>query len=144
MVALRRAHPVFRRRRFLAGAEASELGWYTPSGTTMTAADWGDPSARSLALYLDGSDDPARADDGSLLVDDDFLFMVNSWWEPLEFLIPAARPGQLWYREIDTFDPAKAPASRPLRVDSTIAVGPRSVVVLRGLRGLRQTQRPTR
>ena len=27
VVALRRAHPVFRRRRFLAGAEASELGW---------------------------------------------------------------------------------------------------------------------
>ena len=27
VVALRPAHPVFRRRRFLAGAEASELGW---------------------------------------------------------------------------------------------------------------------
>ena len=32
LMALRRAHPVFRRRRFLAGAEASELGWYTPGG----------------------------------------------------------------------------------------------------------------
>ena len=44
----------------------------------MTAADWGDPNARSLARYLDGSDDPDRGDDGSLLVDDDFLFMVNA------------------------------------------------------------------
>ena len=93
-MALRQAHPVFRRRRFLAGTEAAELGWYTPRGTAMTAADWADPSARSLALYLDGSDDPDRADDGSLLVDDDFLVLVNAWWEPLEFTVPPTRAGQ--------------------------------------------------
>jgi hypothetical protein len=28
---LRKAHPVFRRNRFLAGAEASELRWFTPA-----------------------------------------------------------------------------------------------------------------
>ena len=42
LVALRRAHPVFRRSRFLAGAEAAELRWFTPAGTEMTAADWSD------------------------------------------------------------------------------------------------------
>ena len=31
VIAFRRAHPVFRRRRFLAGAEASELQWFTPA-----------------------------------------------------------------------------------------------------------------
>ncbi len=30
LIALRRAHPVFRRRRFLTGVEAGELRWYTP------------------------------------------------------------------------------------------------------------------
>ena len=30
LVAFRRSHPVFRRRRFLAGAESSDLGWFTP------------------------------------------------------------------------------------------------------------------
>ena len=30
LIAFRRAHPVFRRRRFLAGTEASELQWFTP------------------------------------------------------------------------------------------------------------------
>ena len=80
LIALRRAHPVFRRRRFLAGAEATELGWYTPAGTAMTGENWGDPNGRSLALYLDGADDPDRAADGSLLVDDDFLLLVNVWW----------------------------------------------------------------
>src|SRR4029450_5062022 len=33
LVAFRRAHPVFRRRRFLVGIEAAELPWFTPSGT---------------------------------------------------------------------------------------------------------------
>ena len=42
LIALRKAHPVFRRGRFLSGAEASELRWFTPAGTEMTAADWAD------------------------------------------------------------------------------------------------------
>jgi isoamylase len=49
LVAFRRARPVFRRRRFLSGAEASELRWFTPAGTEMTAADWSDPSALAVA-----------------------------------------------------------------------------------------------
>jgi isoamylase len=64
LIALRRSHPVFRRRRFLAGVETSELRWYTPAGTEMTPAQWGDPGARSVAIYLDGADDPDRAADG--------------------------------------------------------------------------------
>ena len=37
LVAFRKAHPVFRRRRFLGEAEASELRWFTPGGAEMTA-----------------------------------------------------------------------------------------------------------
>ena len=66
LIALRKAHPVFRRRRFLSGAEASELRWFTPAGTQMTGADWSDENALAIALYLDGSDDPDRAEDGTL------------------------------------------------------------------------------
>jgi glycogen operon protein len=134
LVAFRQAHPVFRRRRFLAGKEASELGWYTPSGSTMTSTDWADPNARSLTLYLDGADDPDLAADGTRLVDDDFLLMVNAWWEPQTFVIPPTRPGQAWYRYVDTFDPGAAPATDPQSADGTVTVGPRSVVVLRGPR----------
>ena len=49
LIALRKAHPVFRRRRFLSGAEASELRWFTPAGTPMDGGDWADPNARALA-----------------------------------------------------------------------------------------------
>jgi glycogen operon protein len=132
LVALRQGHPVFRRRRFLAGAEASQLGWYTPTGTAMTTADWGDSNARALALYLDGADDPDRAADGSFLVDDDFLVLANAWWQPLEFVIPVTRPGQTWYSEIDSFSPSDPRSPTPPAAGGLVTVAPRSVVVLRG------------
>jgi hypothetical protein len=111
LLAFRQAHPVFRRQRFLTGAEATELGWFTPAGTVMTGADSSNPSALAICLYLDGSDDPDRAADGSPLIDDDFLFMVNAWWAPLDFTIPATRDGLTWQTAIDTYDPAKPAAS---------------------------------
>jgi isoamylase len=134
VIALRRAHPVFRRRRFLAGAEASELRWYTPSGVAMTDQNWSDPNGRSVCLYLDGSDDPDRAADGTLLFDDDFLVMVNAWWEPLDFVIPPIRAGQSWHREVDTFDPKSVASPQGPTAGATVTVGPRSVMVLRSPR----------
>ena len=130
LVAFRESHPVFRRRRFLVGAEASELLWFTPVGTPMTGADWSDQIALAVALYLDGSDDPDRADDGSLMVDADFLMLVNAWWEQLPFTIPPTRPGLSWQLEIDTYDPVR---DSTVAVGDQLAVGPRSIVVLRGL-----------
>jgi isoamylase len=134
LIALRTQHPVFRRRRYLAGAEASELRWFTPAGTPMTAADWADPSALSLGIYLDGSDDPDVARDGTLLLDDDFLVLFNAWWEPLDFVLPAARDGQAWRAEIDSYDPAAAASAGDRHAGDRVTVGPRSVTVLRSPR----------
>ena len=132
LIAFRRTHPVFRRRRFLAGAEAAGLQWFTPAGTPMNGGDWADPNALALAIYLDGSDDPDRAEDGTLLLDDDFLVLVNAWWEPLDFALPATRDGAQWQAEIDTYDPA-APAAAPARHPGDhVTVGPRSIAVLSG------------
>src|SRR5208283_2976820 len=131
LIALRKAHPVFRRRRFLSGAEASELEWFTPAGTPMDGGDWADPNARTLAIYLDGSDDPDRAEDGTPLLDDDFLVLVNAWWEPLDFVLPATRENAGWRLEVDTYDPAATGRSAPAQAAGQRAtVGPRSVVVL--------------
>ncbi|MDR3036269.1 MAG: glycogen debranching enzyme, partial [Kitasatospora sp.] len=132
LIAFRARHPVFRRRRFLAGKEASELGWFTPAGAPMGAADWASPSALSLAIYLDGSDDPDRAQDGTALLDDDFLVLFNAWWEPLEFVIPPTRPRVVWQAEIDSYDPAAPAAAPQRRAGDRITAGPRSVTVLRG------------
>jgi isoamylase len=131
LVALRKQHPVFRRRRFLAGAEASELQWFTPQGTGMTSGDWSDAGALAIGLYLDGSDDPDHAADGTPLLDDDFLVLVNAWWEPLEFVLPVTRAGAAWRLEVDTYDPAATGPSAPAQAaGQRQTVGPRSIVVL--------------
>jgi isoamylase len=104
----------------------------------MTAADWADPSALSLGIYLDGSDDPDLARDGTPMLDDDFLVLFNAWWEPLDFVIPATRDtpaacdGQGWRAEVDSYDPAAAGGER--HAGDRVTVGPRSVTVLRGPR----------
>ena len=132
LVALRQAHPVFRRQRFLAGAAAAtEIAWFSPTGTAMTDTDWSDPSGLAIAIYLDGSDEPDRAADGSPLLDDDFLVLVNAWWQPLDFTVPATRDGTTWHTAIDTFDPARTGAG-PLRAGGQLTVDPRSIVVLHG------------
>ena len=132
LIALRRTHPVFRRSRFLAGTEASELLWFTPAGTEMTATDWASRDSLAIALYLDGRDDPDQASDGTWLADDDFLVLVNAWWEPLDFVLPVTRPHAEWQAEIDTYDlsPPAAPATGQRRAGDHVIVGPRSVVVL--------------
>jgi glycogen operon protein len=134
LVAFRKEHPVFRRRRFLSGADAAELGWFTPSSTPMTMANWADEGALALALYLDGSDAPDRAEDGSPMLDDDFLALFNAWWQPLDFSIPETRDGMAWRAEIDSYDPAATASASELHAGDQVTVGPRSVLVLRGPR----------
>ena len=98
----------------------------------MNGGVWADPNARAIAIYLDGSDDPDRAQDGTFMVDDDFLVLVNSWWEPLDFVVSQTRPGARWQPEIDTYDPAEpgGAAGRDLEAGGRVTVGPRSIVVL--------------
>jgi isoamylase len=132
LAALRKAHPVFRRRRLPGEAEAPELRWFTPGGAELTAADWPDASAPAIALYLDGSGDPGQAADGTPLLDDDFLVLVNARPEPLDFVLPATRDQAAWRIELDTYDPAVpgSTAAAGREPGDHITVSPRSIVVL--------------
>src|SRR5690606_30732474 len=57
--ALRRHHPVLRRRHFFSGAAADEGGlkdvtWIGPTGTELTHADWHDSATHALGMLVDG------------------------------------------------------------------------------------------
>jgi glycogen operon protein len=135
LIALRKAHPVFRRNRFLAGADASDLRWFTPAGTEMADTSWADPNTLAIALFLDGYDAPDRAADGTWLLDDDLLVLVNAWWEPLEFVLPETRPETTWREQVDTYDLAAPAGSATARkAGDHVTVGPRAIVVLMGPR----------
>ena len=126
LIELRRRHPVFRGRRFLTGPAAADVRWFTPSGAEMTAQEWADSAARSIALSIDGSTDPDVDSNGTPLIDDDFLIFVNAWWEPLTFSIPARFAPHPWDIVCDSFDPA-----RTGRAGQHLDVGPHSAMVLR-------------
>ena len=126
VIALRRRHRAFRRRRYLTGKDAADLRWFTPAGAEMTSADWADPLARSIALFIDGATDPDVGRDGTPMEDDDFILLVNAWWEPLAFQLPADVATRQWEIVCDSFDPA-----RTGNAATNLEVGPRSMVVLR-------------
>ncbi len=56
---------------------------------------------------------------------------MNSWWEPLGFVLPETRPGARWHAEIDSYDPATPAGADGVGAGEQVTVGPRSVVVLR-------------
>ncbi len=123
LIRIRSEHPVFRRHRFLTGAAAADLRWLTPAGTPMTDSDWADPEARSVVVLLDGGKDPDYAADGTPLVDDDHVILVNGWWEPITFALPDGS----WVIACDTYEPSRAgeTAQASTRADA------RSIVLLR-------------
>jgi glycogen operon protein len=123
LIALRTAHPVFRRRgwfegRPLHGEGIEDIVWCKPDGTTMSEGDWGRGSAKAMQVFLSG--DGLRMPDvrGERLVDDHFLTLFNAHSSPTEFVAPA-EPDLAWQVILDTRDVLPRPmlpARRPERV----------------------------
>jgi len=95
LIALRAAHPVFRRRDFfqgrpLIGAEVRDVIWLQPDGSEMTVEVWQHDQARALAVFLAGdglNDVDAR---GQALSDDSFVMFFNASADAVQFSLPPA------------------------------------------------------
>ena len=142
--ALRRAHPVFRRRRFFSGRPAQagpgglrDIIWLTPSGQEMTDADWHAGYARSLAVFLNGDAITEPGTRGEPVRDTHFLLLFNAHSDPVRFVLPGTEHADSWHVVVDTATlpsrpgtgagdwPAVLPAAAPVEVTG------RSVMVLR-------------
>jgi isoamylase len=111
LAALRRDHPVFRRRRFFRGhpqtPEATgDIVWLTPAGDEMTQSDWEAGYAKSLGVYLNGKAISEPDPRGEPVFDDRFLLLFNAHTEPITFTLPPAELAPDWEVVIDTCDPA--------------------------------------
>lgn len=107
LIALRQAHPVFRRRRFfhgrhIRGAEVKDLSWFRPDGKEMTDEDWNKGYVRCLGLRLSGDALEETDSKGRSLLDDTFLLLLNAHHEPLPFTLPAHKRGVRWQPVLDT------------------------------------------
>ncbi|CAM5600054.1 Glycogen debranching enzyme [Streptomyces hirsutus] len=98
LIALRRRHPVLRRRTFYSGHAHSadglrDLAWFTGRGTEMTEEDWYAPTA-TLGMYLSGRDVPERDERGERVLDDSFLVILHAGDRPAAVRLRARRgPG---------------------------------------------------
>jgi glycogen operon protein len=118
VLGLRRAHRIFRRRRFYMPVRQldpdpaqTDIGWFRPDGRLMTDADWGVGFSKSLAVLLNGSPTGERDRHGGLITDTSFYLALNAWEQPLEFRLPSAKWGGPWQVVLDTSD--DRPAYKP-------------------------------
>jgi isoamylase len=110
LCAHRRSRPLLERRRFF---REGEIVWSRPDGAPMSGEDWSNPLARALS---------ASAPDGG------FLLLVNGWWEPLAFTIPAGIADTQLTVVVDTCDPSLIPS--PLTRGAPIVRDGRSLMLL--------------
>ncbi|MCD6681324.1 MAG: glycogen debranching protein GlgX [Burkholderiaceae bacterium] len=114
LIALRRRHPVFRRRDFfqgrpLHGGDLKDVLWLRPDGQEMSEEEWAHSNARSLAVYLSGAGLHDVDAWGRPLKDDDFLMLFNAHHEQMSFTLPQL-DGAPWRCVFDTatFDEREA------------------------------------
>jgi glycogen operon protein len=137
LIALRAAHPVLRRRRYFRGETVTnqdqplpDLVWLRPDAREMNDDDWQWPDAHAVGVFLNG-DAIAEPDPcGRRVVDDSFLLLFNSHWEPAGFRLPDAAYGERWSTLIDTAAPDGVPDEAEQKAGTSLTVGPRSLVLL--------------
>jgi isoamylase len=140
LIALRAAHPVFRRRDFfrgrpIAGDDVHDIVWLRPDGSEMAPEEWQKDDARSLAIFFDGEGIAEVDERGRALRDDNLALLVNAADGPVGFTLPASLqlgPGRLLVHTANAvspppdaaFDPA-APFELPARSLALISFGRR-------------------
>jgi glycogen operon protein len=132
LIALRRAHPVFRRTNFLAGevnaARVPDVWWFRTDGRKMTQRDWNGAGGHRLGVFLNGEQLAATTRHGERIRDDSFLILFNADHEDVVFTLPLRRLGRRWTLELTTADPEAAAIVYDAR--SEVLVTGRSITVL--------------
>jgi glycogen operon protein len=108
LIAFRRAHPVFRRKRFFdgrpthRGAGPEDIAWFTPDGAHMSEEDWEATFGKAITVYLNGEGIHDRDLRGEWVRDDSFVLFFNAHYEDIEFTVPGKEYGAQWQIVVNT------------------------------------------
>ncbi len=135
LIALRRAHPLFRRRTYFRGrAErdpaVKDVLWLNPNGEEMSDQDWSQSFARCLGAFLSGRGLTERDEHGRLVEDDDLLVLLNAHNDEIAFALPGT-PGTQWHAVVDTSREDGAPAPQAYAPGDACPLHAHSLVLLR-------------
>jgi len=136
LIALRKAHPVFRRRQFfygrrIRGSEVKDLSWFRPDGKEMTDDDWNNPHTRCFGLRMAGDAIVEVDTRGEPIVDETFLILLNAYHEPVNFVLPVHQSGAQWEPVVDTSVSVIPPSRAAVAPEQGYELGGRCLVVLR-------------
>ncbi|HEX7182296.1 MAG TPA: glycogen debranching protein GlgX, partial [Thermoanaerobaculia bacterium] len=139
LIACRREHPVFRRRRWFLGSpvrgrEEHDIAWLRPDGQEMTDENWQHGFAKSLCVFLNGQAIPNLDARGERVVDDSFCILFNAHHDAVSFRLPQ-RPewGERWIKVLDTADPRLRENGEEHASGEEVRVEGRAVVMLKAL-----------
>ncbi|MEV7728885.1 glycogen debranching protein GlgX [Streptomyces sp. NPDC087917] len=140
-LALRRAQPVLRRRRFPQGppsdaaAPSADIVWLGPDGGCMTQEDWDRPDSRSVTVYLCGDLLAGGGGEGAE-GPDSLLLMYNAAAEETTFRLPPATYGEAWTVVLDT-----ALGGDDVQDETELKAKAETVLTARSMRVLRRPAR---
>jgi glycogen operon protein len=136
IVAIRRAQPVFQRRKFfdgvpIGGTSLKDLYWIKPDGTEMWGDDWYS-GAQAIGVGLVGDQIEEVDRHGNRIVGPTLAMMLNASDEAVVFRSP---PGAhaVWELLVDTSRPEET--GRPLDLDDSYKLAPRSLALFRLIAG---------
>ena len=104
LVALRRAHPIFRRRSFLTGEKVGtcrDVSWWHTDGHEMREGDWHDAQGGAVGMRLCGNSLRELDQFGAPQRDDSFLLLVTGR-DGRTFTLPASPHAEGWRVCVDT------------------------------------------
>jgi glycogen operon protein len=135
LIALRRAHPVFRRDTFLRGEELMGSGlpdvwWFRADGRKMTRRDW-QTGERVLGMFLNGDEIATAGPHGETIGDASFVLLFNSHHEDRTFMLPRRRFGAQWTLELSTAEPLAPAGSVNYGARTEVEVIARSILILK-------------
>ncbi|MDQ3492680.1 MAG: glycogen debranching enzyme, partial [Chloroflexota bacterium] len=135
LIALRRAHPVLRRRRWfqdrpIHGEGIRDIAWFTPEGIEMTEEEWASGLVNALGIWLSGA--RLLGSDYEPVPDDTFYVIVSSRDGSSKFRLPGKEYGKRWEVVFDTNEEPSFPARPPVhRAGASRSVESNSLVLLR-------------
>jgi glycogen operon protein len=139
LIALRKDHPVFQRRRWFQGSKihgtgVEDIAWFSADGSMASDEDWNNGFAKSICLFLGGKTFRSRGPKGEEITDDDFYVIFNASEEKLSVNLPGEPYGGAWRIVLNTAHEEGGNAT-DTAISGSIEVESRSVVVLLNPRG---------
>jgi glycogen operon protein len=136
IIAIRKEHSILHPRRYfknrrIQGEGIYDIRWLNADGIDMSNEEWNTSFIRNMGLLLNGGMMKEKDEFGNQMKKEILLILVNSYWEPITFVLPHWGLNPDWQVLSDT--DIENDEDLPQRVHSVYEIQARSLVLLKNL-----------